>query len=51
MPQKQKNIFLGHFWLSEGYTYLKALIVNQVLRSSSRVKQLSMTSGSRDMDF
>ena len=32
-PAKNKIAFWGHFWLSEGYTYPKRPIVNQVLRS------------------
>ena len=31
--QKYKTIFLEYFWLSEGYTYLRIQIVNQVFRS------------------
>ena len=49
--KKQKNAFLGCFWLLEGYTYLQKPIVNQVLWLSRGVNQLSTTSGLRDMDF
>ena len=31
--KKQKIVFLGHFLLPDGYTYLRTSIVNQVLRS------------------
>ena len=50
-PQKQKIIFLGNFRLSKGYTYLRPPVVNQVLLLFWVVRQLSTTSGSRDMDF
>ena len=32
-PPPQKNVFLGHFWLSERYTYLRTPMINQVLLS------------------
>ena len=43
-PKKTKAVLLGHFVLSEKYTYLKIQIINKVYWSFWGVNQLSTTS-------
>ena len=49
--KKQKNVFLGHFWSSEGYTYFRPPIVNHVLQPFLGANQYSTTSSPPDMNF
>ena len=49
--KKQKNCIFRALRLSEGYTYLKPPITNQVLLSFCRVNKLPSASGSQDIGF
>ena len=51
LPPPKKNVFLGHFWLSERYTYLRTPMINQVLLSFWGLNQLSINSSLKCMEF